>query len=76
MAISACVADNIDVKKLTTYDSTERFPRSVIKFSTDKQKSKLHSTQKPLELCDKMVVVMKSNPENNPIINSTVNNRV
>ena len=35
---------------LTDYDSTERYPRSVIKFSTDKQKSKLHPTQKPVAL--------------------------
>ena len=32
------------------YDSTERYPRSVLKFSTDKQKSTLHPTQKPVEL--------------------------
>ena len=31
--------------------STERFPTSVWTFATDKQKSCLHPTQKPLELC-------------------------
>ena len=31
--------------------STERYPTSVWEFSTDKQKSALHPTQKPLELC-------------------------
>lgn len=36
---------------LTTYDSTERYPTSVWKFATDKQKSALHPTQKPVELC-------------------------
>ena len=36
---------------LSTYDSTERFPTSVWTFATDKQKSALHPTQKPLELC-------------------------
>ena len=36
---------------LTTYDSTERYPTSVWKFSTDKQKEALHPTQKPIELC-------------------------
>lgn len=36
---------------LTTYDSTERYPTSVWEFATDKQKSALHPTQKPLELC-------------------------
>lgn len=32
------------------YDSTDRYPRSVLLFKTDKQKSALHPTQKPLEL--------------------------
>ena len=36
--------------KVTDYDSTERYPRSVLKFSTDKQKSTLHPTQKPVAL--------------------------
>lgn len=36
---------------LSTYDSTERFPTSVWKFSTDKQKAAIHPTQKPIELC-------------------------
>lgn len=36
---------------LTTYDSTERYPTSVWEFATDKQKSSIHPTQKPLELC-------------------------
>lgn len=31
--------------------STERYPRDVLKFSWDTQKSKLHQTQKPLEAC-------------------------
>lgn len=33
------------------YDSTERYPRSVLQFPSDKQKSKLHPTQKPADLC-------------------------
>mgnify|MGYP000861551277 CR=1 FL=1 len=32
------------------YDSTERYPRSVIQFPTDKQKSTIHPTQKPVAL--------------------------
>lgn len=36
---------------LTTYDSTERFPTSVWEFATDKQKSAIHPTQKPVDLC-------------------------
>ena len=37
------------------YDSTERYPRSVITFPSDKQKSKLHPTQKPLALIEYMI---------------------
>ena len=36
----------------TSYDSTERYPRSVIKFSSDKQASNYHPTQKPIALLD------------------------
>lgn len=32
------------------YDSTDRYPRSVIVFPSDKQKLNLHSTQKPVDL--------------------------
>lgn len=32
------------------YDSTERYPRSVLTFPSDKQKSKFHPTQKPVPL--------------------------
>lgn len=37
---------------VTVYDSTERYPRSVIVFPSDKQRVKLHPTQKPLALMD------------------------
>lgn len=37
-------------KKLKDYDSTERFPTSVLKFKTDKQRCSLHPTQKPVAL--------------------------
>jgi DNA modification methylase len=40
---------------LTTYDSTERYPKSVLKFSTDKQKGVFHPTQKPVELCKYLI---------------------
>lgn len=40
---------------LTSYDSTERYPRSVIKTSTDKQKTKLHPTQKPVALMEYLI---------------------
>lgn len=37
------------------YDSTSRYPRSVQIFSTDKQKSALHPTQKPVALMEYLV---------------------
>lgn len=37
---------------VTVYDSTERYPRSVQLFSTDKQKLSLHPTQKPVALME------------------------
>jgi len=37
------------------YDSTERYPRSVLKFPSDKQQSSLHPTQKPVALMRYMV---------------------
>lgn len=40
---------------ITYYDSTDRFPRDVITFSTDKQHSKLHPTQKPVALCEYLI---------------------
>jgi site-specific DNA-methyltransferase (adenine-specific) len=39
-----------DQKGTTSYNSTSRYPRSVLKFSSDKQKNNLHPTQKPNEL--------------------------
>lgn len=40
---------------LTSYDSTERYPKSVIKFKSDKQKSTLHPTQKPVALIEYLI---------------------
>ena len=37
------------------YDSTERYPRSVLKFKTDKQTSPLHPTQKPVALLEYLI---------------------
>lgn len=42
-------------EKVNGYDSTERYPRSVIKFKTDKQTLALHPTQKPVDLCEYFV---------------------
>lgn len=36
--------------KLTDYDSTERFPRSILHFPSDKQIACFHPTQKPVDL--------------------------
>lgn len=37
------------------YDSTERFPTSIWKFATDKQKEYIHPTQKPVKLCEELI---------------------
>jgi len=51
------------------YDSTERFPRDVLKFSSDKQKSNLHKTQKPLKLMEYFVKTYTN--ENDTILDNT-----
>lgn len=38
-----------------SYDSTERYPLSVITFSKDTQKESLHPTQKPVALCEYLI---------------------
>lgn len=43
------------VSGLTTYDSTERYPKSVWTFAKDTQKSALHSTQKPVALIEEII---------------------
>ena len=49
-----CIESDVYNKgqKNTSYDSTERFPRDVLTFSSDKQKTKLHPTQKPVALLE------------------------
>lgn len=37
------------------YDSTERYPKSILTFAKDSQKSALHSTQKPVALLEYLV---------------------
>lgn len=39
----------------TTYDSTDRYPRDVVKGATDKQRLCLHPTQKPVWLCEYLI---------------------
>ena len=40
---------------VTVYDSTDRYPRSVQVFSTDKQRIALHPTQKPIALMEYLI---------------------
>lgn len=57
-------------QKLTTYDSTDRYPRSVQLFKSDKQKSKLHPTQKPLELMEYLIKTYTN--ENDLVLDNTM----
>ncbi len=41
--------------ELTVYDSTSRYPRSVQRISSDKQKVSLHPTQKPVGLAEYLI---------------------
>lgn len=41
--------------KKTNYDSTSRYPRSIQRFSSDKQKQKFHPTQKPVALMEYLI---------------------
>ncbi len=41
--------------ELTDYDSTVRYPRSVQKFSSDKQRAHFHPTQKPVEFMEWLI---------------------
>lgn len=42
-------------KEIKGGGDTDRFPRSVLKYASDKQKDYLHSTQKPLKLCEYLI---------------------
>ena len=42
-------------KGVSSYDSTDRYPRSVQVFAKDKQKSPLHPTQKPVALMEYLI---------------------
>ena len=50
--LSDCYGDQAGI---TSYDSTSRYPRSVIVTSTDKQVSALHPTQKPVALMEYLI---------------------
>lgn len=49
------IYNNEYADKVSNYDSTSRYPRSVIVFPTDKQKSNLHKTQKPVALFEYLI---------------------
>ncbi len=52
----ACkISTNYGEHKFSTYDSTERFPKSVVIFAKDIQKSALHPTQKPVALLEYLI---------------------
>lgn len=38
-----------------SYDSSDRYPKSVLHYSTDKQTCSLHPTQKPVNLCEWLI---------------------
>lgn len=44
-----------EANSLRVYDSTDRYPRSVLFFSSDKQKCNLHPTQKPVALMEYLI---------------------
>lgn len=44
-----------EMKNNYRYESTERYPRSILEFSTDTQNSSLHPTQKPVSLCQYLI---------------------
>lgn len=49
------MSTNYGEYEYSTYDSTERYPTSVLTFATDKQKSAIHPTQKPLKLWEWLI---------------------
>jgi DNA modification methylase len=56
-------------KEISGGGETDRYPRSVIKFPSDKQKSCLHPTQKPLALCEYLIKTYSN--EGNLILDNT-----
>jgi site-specific DNA-methyltransferase (adenine-specific) len=38
-----------------SYDSTDRYPRDVIRFASEKQRGSVHPTQKPVALCEYLI---------------------
>lgn len=48
---------------IKSYDSTERYPRTVQIFSSDKYKANFHPTQKPVALCEFLIRTYTNNDE-------------
>jgi len=46
---------NYGEHELCSYDSTDRYPTSVLTFKTDKQKEAYHPTQKPVALLEYLI---------------------
>lgn len=46
---------NQATKEVTGGGNTDRYPRSVLTFASDKQKESLHPTQKPIALCEYLI---------------------
>lgn len=53
--VNCVMTSNYNEHGLTSYDSTERYPRSVQVFATDKQKEAYHPTQKPVALFEYLI---------------------
>lgn len=66
--VNSKMSTNYGEYEFSTYDSTERYPTSVLTFPTDKQKSAIHPTQKPLNLW-KWIILSFSN-ENDLILDN------
>jgi DNA modification methylase len=54
--INCIASSNYGSHKLTDYDSTERYPTSVLEFPSDKQKRKGHPTSKPVSLLKNLIL--------------------
>lgn len=63
------MSTNYNEIKNHSYDSTERFPKSVWKFPKDTQKLAIHPTQKPLAL-GKEIIATYSNKNDNILDNT------
>lgn len=54
------------------YDSSERYPASIIKIKSDRQKEALHQHQKPLELMEYLVSTFMNKNSNEVVLDATM----